>query len=418
MKYPKTTGVLIRKTYDELNQNHIQQMWKEYPELHEYYLKSEKTIEFPNGSRLLFRHLAHTDDVYNFIGSEFEDIALDQAEQHSEEVIKLLRASNRTTSPSIRPKMLLTANPGGPGHLYLKRLFIQRQFLENEDPHDYDFVSAKVWDNRFLVENNPEYIKTLEALPETKRRAWLEGDWDVFEGQAFEMWREDVHVIQPTFSLHRLPESYKLFAGWDEGTLAPRAFGVFVQDGDGMVQMIYEYYRRGETIDVASKNILEELEQNKLLEPMQTRGRIYYDPSMNIKSNQTGKASVDIARNILGIRFEAGNNDRVEGFRRMQTLLNWNEDNPIPILRVWNTCHEFTRTLPALVYADSGTDVDTDTEDHHFDQAKYALMSLMKLPERLSKQVDPFKYREQEPEWWKKLKKGKSKKPSSILQNV
>lgn len=419
IKYPHTTGVIIRKTYDELNQNHIQQMWKEHPQLHEYYLKSEKTLEFPNGSRLLFRHLAHPDDVYNFIGSEFEDIALDQAEQHSEETIKLLRASNRTTNRNISPKMLLTANPGGPGHLYLKRLFIEKKFVDGEDPDDYDFVSAKVWDNKFLVDNNPEYVKALQALPEQKRRAWLDGDWDVFEGQAFGMWRDDIHFIDPLFSLHKVPENYKLFAGWDEGTLAPRAFGVFVQDNNGMVQMIYEYYVKNETIDVASRNIKERLEENGLLSPMQDRGKIYYDPSMNIKSNQTGRSSVDIARNILGIRFEAGNNNREEGFRRMQTMLNWTEEYPIPIFRVWNTCTEFKRTIPALTYASNGReDIDTNEEDHHYDEARYALMSLVKLPDRLSKSEDPYKYANQPPEWWNKMIDRKKKKRSGILQNV
>ena len=76
-----------------------------------------------------------------------------------------------------------TLNPGGPGHGYFKRLFIDRRFETGEEPENYSFVQALVTDNRALMRQQPEYLKQLETLPPKLREAWLYGSWDVYEGR-------------------------------------------------------------------------------------------------------------------------------------------------------------------------------------------------------------------------------------------
>ena len=80
---------------------------------------------------------------------------------------------------------------------WVKRLFIDRQFIDNERPEHFGFVQAKVYDNKALMDVDPDYVQRLEDLPEDKRRAYLDGDWDVFSGQVFAEFRRDVHVMSP-----------------------------------------------------------------------------------------------------------------------------------------------------------------------------------------------------------------------------
>jgi len=222
LKYPGTRGLIIRKSYPELRANHISMMFKEHPILRSWYNKSEKTLHYPNGSSTEFSYLSSIDDVYTYQGREYEDISVDEATQHDWEVITVLRSSNRTTNPNINPTMLLTGNPGGPGHNSVKRIFIDRDFRDNENPDDYAFVQAFVTDNTALMTADPDYVKRLQNLPEHLRKAYLDGDWTIFAGQMFSMLTHAKHVIDPI----KLPIGTQYFAGYDYGYNHPFAFVV------------------------------------------------------------------------------------------------------------------------------------------------------------------------------------------------
>lgn len=381
-KYAGTKGLIIRKTYPELLNNHINQMWIEHPGLRQYFNKSEKTIYFPNGSTLSFGYLQRTDDVYNYQGQEFEDIAIDEGTQHAEEVPKILRSSNRTINPHIKPKMLICGNPGGVGHSWFRRLFIDQEYEENENPNDYAFVQAKVYDNKILMDNDPTYVARLEALPEEKRRAYLDGDWDVFEGQFFEEFRKSVHVIGPRYDLKSAPDNYTYRLGWDEGTLNPRSVHLLVQDNDAKIDIAWEYYKEGETADVAAQNVKTQLEDLGILKLLQKRGRLACDPSMKIKSNQTGVSTEQVVQKILGISLGETTNNRIEGARRYRSYLAWSAYQE-PLLQIWSTCRNLIRTLPALVYDErNNEDCDTSGSDHAYDSTRYGIMSFTQMPSR------------------------------------
>lgn len=387
VKYPNTRGVIIRKTYPELLANHIQEMWKEFPDLHQYFNKSEKSIMFPNGSILDFRYLKSTDDVYNYQGVQYEDIALDECTQHSEEAFTILRSSNRTTNPNISCRFLLTGNPGGIGHGWVKRLFIDRQFKENEREEDYAFVQAFVYDNDILMENDPDYIRRLEGLPEEKRKAYLEGDWDVFEGQFFSEFRKEKHVIKPRYLLSEAPETFSYYLTWDEGTLKPRSVVLLARDNDGKVEAIWEYYRTQETASEAARNIRVELTRQGIWSLIKRQAKMVYDPAMNIRGNE-GKSTIEIVQNILQLDNPpiAGNNDRITGAARFKEFMAWSELSA-PLFQIWDTCTNGIRTLPTLIYIENGKeDIDTDGEDHWYDCVRYGLMEMKELPTRLSGQ--------------------------------
>jgi len=384
LKYPKTHGIIIRKTYQELLSTHIKKILEEYPVLRDYYNKSEKVISLPNGSSIAFGYLQHSDDVYQYQGGEYEDIGLDEATQHSEEVFKVLRTSCRTTKKEITPKMLLTFNPGGIGHGWVKRLFIDKVYTDNEEGNDFDFVQALVYDNKILLDGDPNYIKALQALDPKKRKAYLDGDWDQFEGQFFEAWKGDVHVLEPAFDLADIPSNFEMRLAWDDGTTNPRAVHLMIQDNDGRVTIVWEYYKAGETIEEAAMNIKRNLQDLKIYDMVVKHAKFIYDPSMDIRNNQTGIASSTVVANLLGgIVKQRGNNERLEGARRYRSYLHWNPFQE-PLMKIWSTCPNLIRTLPELVYDENRPeDIDSDGEDHCYDASRYGLMSFTKLPTRL-----------------------------------
>lgn len=223
LKYPSSRGVIIRKTLPELWDNHIYPLLKEYPQINDWFKESKKTIFWPNGSITTFSYLQNKKDVFTYQGREFEDISLDEATQHEEETFSILRSSNRTTLPDIKPSMLLTGNPGGVGHQWVKRLFVDKMYRKNEDANDYAFIQANVYDNKILLERYPDYLKTLKALPEALRRAYLDGDWNVLAGLMFTELDEDMHLCP----IKELPVGTTYFGGFDWGFGHPFAFVLF-----------------------------------------------------------------------------------------------------------------------------------------------------------------------------------------------
>ena len=240
LKNKNTKGLIIRKTFPELRSNHIQKLFQEYPAIVNWYNKSEKTIYYPNGSTTEFSYLQSTDDVYTYQGREYDDISIDEITQHEEPVFKILRSSLRTTTKGLMPTILLTGNPGGPGHTWVKRIFIDKQFKPEEQPSDYSFIQARVQDNLALMDNDPDYVKRLYDLPDHLRRAYLEGDWNIFAGMAFDQLSHATHIIEP----FPLPKGTRYFAGYDHGYNHPFSLVMFALHPDGTIYVIKHFTGR------------------------------------------------------------------------------------------------------------------------------------------------------------------------------
>lgn len=139
--------------------------------------------------------------MLQYQGVEFDFICIEELTHWTEREFKILMTSLRSSKPGIIPNFFGSTNPGGIGHGWVKRLWINRDFMEEEDPSEYEFIPASIYDNHILLTRNPEYLKSLLALPEKERRAYLEGDRDVFEGQFFTEFRRDIHIIEPMLPL-------------------------------------------------------------------------------------------------------------------------------------------------------------------------------------------------------------------------
>lgn len=382
MRYPRLRLLLLRRTLPELRENHLLPLQSELAGF-ALWRKEERAFLFPNGSRLVLGYCDSDADVLQYQGAEYDVIGFEEATHFKEEWMRFICTSLRSVRGDFRPRVYYTCNPGGVGHAYIKRLFVDKRYREGEAPEDYCFIPANVYDNEVLMRADPGYVKRLEALPEHQKKAHLYGDWNVFEGQVFEELRDDpthyadrkfTHVIDP----FRPPENWQLYRSFDFGYARPFSIGWWAKDGDGRLYRLLELYgcAPGEAnvgVRWSPQEIFREMLRVEREHPFLSGRRItgvadpsIFDASRGESVAQTGER--------MGIYFEPGDNRRIAGWMQLHERLCFDAEG-IPMLYVFRTCREFLRTLPTLQYSVSAPeDVDTEGEDHIADETRYLCM--------------------------------------------
>ncbi len=388
--YPNSTGAIFRRTYPELEGNHIRPLFQAFPGLRDYYNEGKKLLSLPNGSTLQFCHCNNETDISLYQGREFHDLAIDEAGQWTEAMFRQLLGSNRSSNPGIMARAILTGNPGGMGHGWLKRLFIEKRFNEREMPQDYTFVQALVDDNEALMANDPGYVHRLESEPnEALRKAYRYGSWDIFAGQYYTEIDRSVHFIDPI----EIPSHWERFGAYDYGYNHPAAFGWFANDGDGNVYLYKELIQANQRIDQFAQTLLRHPETKQLYS-------IVAGWDCWTKKNVLNQAtSPTIAEEFLKheIVLKKANIDRIQGAAQVRNYLAW-KDLPSgrkqPRFFIFNTCPisfdcltrmEHDPDRPEDVLKVDASDGDPMTGDDAYDMIRYGLMSrpLISEPQKL-----------------------------------
>ena len=227
LSYNGISILILRRTFPELRENHILPMMADLMGIARY-RDMDKSFTFPNGSRIVFGYCDSEADVLQYQGQEYDVIFMDEATQFTEFQFTTLTACLRGAN-DFPKRFYLTCNPGGVGHAWVKRLFIDRRYKKAEHPEDYVFIAANVYDNHALMAHDPDYVRMLENLPEEQRRAWLLGQWDIFEGQYFAEFDRNVHVCRP----YGIPAHWRRYVTLDYGMdmLAYSVRGLRLADG-------------------------------------------------------------------------------------------------------------------------------------------------------------------------------------------
>lgn len=372
--------MIIRRSYPELVENHIKPTLAMLPVGAYKYNDGKKELTL-NGSQILFRYCAGDKDLLNYQGLETDVLFVDEATQLSEETFKVLSACVRGVNDYPK-RIYLTCNPGGVGHAWVKRLFVDRKFSETENPAEYSFIQSFVTDNKALLKSNPDYIKQLEALPPKLREAWLKGNWDIFEGQFFEDFVDDpkhyldrrhTHVIDP----FDIPREWRIYRSFDFGYAKPFSVGWWAVDYDGRAYRILELYGCTQTPNEGVKwspdKIFREVKrienEHRWLKGQSIRG--VADPSIWDKSR--GESIAEMSERE-GVYWEPGKNNRLNGWMQLHYRLAFDDDG-IPMMYIFKNCKGFIRTIPSLCYDDNKPeDLDTSQEDHIADETRYFCM--------------------------------------------
>jgi len=394
LTHPGMRAYLFRRTYPQLESSLIEQAMRLYPPGIGKYNATTHCFCLNNGSRLLFRHCNKAEDRYSYQGAEIHGLYVDELTHFPKEVYDFLKSRVRAPRElGLHPMIRTTANPGGVGHGWVKAAFINpapkggrwtvEQYsaaLGQTSKRLYEFIPAKVTDNPHL---GTEYTLALEALPQALRSAYLDGNWDAFAGQVFTEFKDDPrhyrdgigsHVVEP----FPIPDHWPRARSFDFGYARPFSVGWWATAPDGRVYRYREWYGcapgqpntglRLTAQDIA-KGILEQeaAEREKRIPILGVA-----DPSIWDSSRGESIAEQLSAR---GVWFERGENARLSGKMQLHARLKPDRDGR-PGLYVFSTCKDFIRTVPALVYSPTNAeDVDTEGEDHIYDETRYFLLT-------------------------------------------
>lgn len=399
LRFPGIKILIVRRTYKELINNHINQLRTELNSIAAYN-KTEKVFTFWNGSTINFGYCATDGDLDQYQGAEYDVIFLDEATQLQEMWIKKINACVRGVN-GFPKRTYYTCNPGGVSHGYIKRLFIDKKYEQGENPDDYSFIQSLVTDNKALMRSQPEYVKELESLPPKLRDAWLYGRWDIFEGQFFEEFRETpdielcekagitpeealtqrrfTHVIEP-FDLNSGEcRGWNIMRSYDFGYNKPFSLGYWAVDYDGVLYRIMEIYGCTQTPNEGVKwstdeqfRYISEFEQSH---PW-LKGRKIVDSvaDPSIWDASRGISTAETAAKY-GIYFTPGDNKRIPGWMQVHYRLQFDKSG-YARMYVFNTCKAFIRTIPLMMFSETNPeDLDTKLEDHCPDEVRYMCMS-------------------------------------------
>jgi phage terminase large subunit len=384
MNEPRARALVLRRNADDLR-DFIDRAGQLYIPMGAT-LKGGDEFHWPSGYIIRTGHLKDDTAYTKYQGHEYQKLAIEELTQIPEERRYLaLLASCRSSIPGVVPQIFLTTNPGGIGHSWVKRRFVDagppgQRFKDPKTGLTRVFIPSTVDDNPQLRENDPQYLAVLDSMrdadPETYK-AWRFGDWSVFVGQFFPEWKKERHQVP----FHDVAFQARWF-GYDYGYANPMACLWVGQDFDGRMWVYRELYGTGKT---ENQQVSEIAQLNQGDAPFGIVDPAIFAQTRQGYSLQTRSIADEFMAQQVAV--QPGNNNRRAGWARLRSLLAkempacpYHREQGMaacPSLHVMDSCPNLIRTLPELVYDERDKeDCDTEGEDHAPDALRYALMAM------------------------------------------
>lgn len=409
--YPDYIGILIRRTFPQLERNLKPECDKLYPLYKGKWQDRNKCYVFPSGAKIYLVHCQDEAALWNFIGGNYNWMGIDEANLFPEEWVDKLATSVRSTNPELKAQLCLSSNPGGVGHVWLKRKYVDKcpplddgepvyseefdvfyqpkktapAYIDSEGI-SYQFIPSTVFDNPSILENDPKYVRMLKNLPPTLRAMWLEGRWDVFAGMYFDMWNIMFHIIprdefqwKKDFDV----DTHKLYRFYDYGTKAPFVCAFAAVGRDGRIIIFDEIVETGLSASRQAKFVNEYTLKKYGLTPTNFADEIA-DPAYWIRGGENATGMRYSPKDFYldaGINLIKGVNDRKAGAKMVYDALTIPEDKSPPFLRFTDNCEYSIETFPLLPASERDPeDVDTKSEDHSYDAIRYGCTQVLHIP--------------------------------------
>ena len=392
MGHPQFSGLLLRHTTEELREL-IFKSQELYPKIWPGIKWSERKMQWtaPSGARLWMSYLDRDDDVLRYQGLAFSWIGFDELTQWATPYAwNYMRSRLRSTATDLPIFMRATTNPGGRGHHWVKKMFIDPSpYNRSFDATDIDttevlrypaghskagkplfkrrFIPARLSDNPYLSQAG-DYEAMLLSLPEQQRRQLLDGDWDIKEGAAFTEFDRHVHVIEP----FDIPNNWVKFRACDYGYGSYSGVLWFAVAPNEQIVTYRELY--------VSKVLATDL-ADMILDLEAEDGNIKYgvlDSSLWHKRGDTGPSLAEqmISQGCRWRPSDRSKGSRVAGKNEIHRRLQIDEFTEEPRLVFFNTCTNTISQLPSIpLDKKNPEDVDTKSEDHLYDALRYGIMS-------------------------------------------
>ncbi|MDR2964197.1 MAG: terminase family protein [Treponema sp.] len=383
-KYAKAwTGILFRRSMPELEELK-KRACEIYIPLGGRLTNNSRDFIFPNGATLKMRYLDNDKDVLNYQGHQYTWIGFDELGNYPTDYAWRYMITRARSAAGVPCYMRATANPGGVGHAWIKTRFIdgfspyrKHQTIETNGmvkiPITRCFIPSMLEDNPTLMNNDPDYEHRLALLPGHLYRALRHGDWDIFAGQVFEEFRRSSHVIKP-FALE--PGQWKKFYSFDWGYAKPFSLGKWAVNSEGRMIRYGEWYgcdkdEMNVGIKMGTAEVADKAWKMAVLEGVT---EVVADTAMWNKEDDAPSRAEQWED--AGFKMIKANKDRVNGKAMFHQRLQSKDEDGHPMLQIFDHCVDFIRTIPVLTPdPHKPEDVNTNLEDHIYDESRYAVMS-------------------------------------------
>lgn len=385
---PRYRALVIRKNAEDLS-DWVNRATRFYAPMGATIVSRPAVITFPSGAIIRTGHLKDDQAYTKYQGHEYQRMLIEELTQIPDERRYLqLLSSCRSTVPGLHPQVFSTTNPGGPGHGWVKRRFVDPSapevpFLDKTSGRSRIFVPATIDDNPTLTTNDPDYVKFLDSLKDSDIelwKAWRLGDWSTFSGQFFREWRTDKHVSEPL-----IPRKDLTFvAGLDWGRVAPFAMtiaAVQTKTWEGVkfhrIWVFAELYGTDKTPKEWGQLFKDKIKWFGL--KLSNFSWIQADTQIftvgNDKSKSIRDQFIDCDEEFRRL-LKPASKDRIGGWENVH---NWLSDAPDeePYMIFTNNCVESIRSIPELIHDDIRVeDVNSDSDDHLADALRYMTKAL------------------------------------------
>lgn len=365
LEYPGIKVLIIRAHYPELERNHIRPIKARLPtEIYDYngsqHILTFKTEENGKNSIIIFGHWSGIESENEYQGQDYDVIFMDEATQFSERTFRHLAGCLRGSN-DFPKRFYLTCNPGGVGHFWVKRLFIDRKFKvdyahpeKTENPEDYNFIFARAEDNKIMLEKNPNYLSNIAMMHNSDAMRY--GDWNILSGCYFDNFDPKLHTCKP----FKIPEHWQIYRSFDYGLDMFAAFW-WVLDEDGRAWCIRGLEAENLSIQDAAKAIRDNtLVREKVV-------CTYAPPDMWNRQKETGRTIAQIF-NQHGVPLIRSDNSRVQGHMVMRSLL---EPAPLRdeyVIKMFGGKENAPAELPMLMFFDNVGGVIEDIQSIQHDE--------------------------------------------------
>lgn len=377
LRYPGLKCLMLRKVGSAGREGFEDLLPKVLAGVAYRYVPSSNALILANGSRIRLGHFKDEKDVDRYLGLEYDVVGVEEATTLSAAKYRAIQTCNRTSKPGWRPRIYSTTNPGGIGHDWYKRRFID-PFLANAEATTR-FVPATVDDNAFV---NPEYRGILDSLTGWQLRAWRFGDWDIAAGQFFSTWSRAHHVVGEV----RIGRDWDVWLALDHGFIHDTYVVLMAQDAEGDVFAADEHCRSRTLVEAHAEAVAAMLERNGI-----DRGRLKcFVAGRDVWSKERDGGTVADDYRSHGWELTPANTDRVNGAAEILRRLGdpARDGGKPPSVFVAGRCRKLIECLPAMIHdphrPEDVLKVDADDDgaggDDAYDGFRYGLQAARKAP--------------------------------------
>jgi hypothetical protein len=388
LRCPGSVGIAFRKTYPELERSLIRKSKKYFHPFAEW-KEAKKQWEFKKeygGGIQEFGYIDQDRDVEKHQSAEYDDVQFDELGHFNEYPYVYMMSRLRPRQPPKGWKgepwkglMRSYGNPGGIGHQWIRDRFVYKgreEIYKDYDPEEGTyktrlFIPAKLDDNTLMTpQARKEYRAWLNKLPDAEKRMLRDGDWEFTPGAAFQELSRESHG----YNLADIPTPgwAPILMSFDFGYARPFSVGWHWIDYDGRMWRFAEWYGfdREKLMGIERERVI-----NRPADPS------VFAKKADYKGGGQGESVADIMAEA-GVFLTPSDNNRLLGKQQFHERLRVPEDGERPMYMISNECTHFWRTLPSLPLDDKKPeDVDTDAEDHVYDESRYGMMSRPITPE-------------------------------------